>query len=81
MASNQPIEQPRQPHPSGLDNITIGKRQYLATYSRANEARFPTRESFAEYLVKKFNAGTSKTKVIQWAVCKEAHEKEGMHYH
>ena len=80
MATNQQPFQSHQ-HESGLDNHRIGRRQYLATYSQADESRFPTRQSFGDYIVEKFNAGTSKVKVTQWVVCKEAHEKEGFHYH
>ena len=73
MASNNPA-------PQGFNKL-IGKRLYLATYSQANETRFPTRKSFGDYIVEKFNAGNGKVKVMHWVVCKESHEGEGFHYH
>ena len=66
--------------PQGFNKL-IGKRLYLATYSQADVVRFPTRKSFGEYIVGKFNAGTGKVKVLHYVVCKEPHEKEGVHYH
>lgn len=79
MMSNQnPNPNPSQ---SGLRNHLVGRRIYLATYSQADECRFPTRKSFAEYLVEKFDAGSTKVKVVQWVCCKEAHKEGGFHYH
>ena len=63
-------------------NPLVPKRQYLVTYSQADENKFPTRESFGEALEKEFNSGASKAKVEYWACCKEPHENStGFHYH
>ena len=75
MASNEKTPE------SGLSNRKIGKRIYLATYAQADEQRFPTRKSFGEYVVEKFNSGSSKVGVLHWVVCKEAHAEQGFHYH
>jgi len=64
----------------GLDR-RVGRRQYLITYSQADPAKFPTRESFGEMVCKEFNVGLSAAKVDYWACCKEAHQESGFHYH
>ncbi len=68
------------PNP-GLSNKKIGKRQYLVTYSNADATKFPTRKSFAEYIVAKFNEGAGEVKVEKWVACKEPHKTKGFHYH
>ena len=62
-------------------NTRIGRRQYLITYSRADEVKFPTRESFGEMIEFEFNAGKSAVKVQHWACCRESHSDGGFHYH
>ena len=64
-----------------LENPRTGRRQYLITYSQADEQRFPTRESFGNMLENEFNTGNSQVKVSHWACCKETHEEHGFHYH
>ena len=56
-------------------------RQYLVTYSKANMAKFPTRETFAEAVVNSFTL-SGKVTVQHWACCLEKHENtSGQHYH
>jgi hypothetical protein len=66
-------------------NRRNNRRMYLVTYSQADTARFPTRESFAEFVVKAFmkpvEEGKCAVKVIQWACCRENHKDGGVHYH
>ena len=57
------------------------RRCYLITYSRANDEKFPTRESFAEAVNESFSEGKSKAKVVHWVCGKEAHSDTGFHYH
>ena len=58
-----------------------GRRQYLVTYSQADLAKFPTRQSFGAMIEEKFNCGTSVVKVSHWACCRETHADGGSHYH
>ena len=44
-------------------NPLVGRRQYLVTYSQADEKVFSTRESFGLMLEDQFNAGSGKVKV------------------
>ena len=44
-------------------NPRVGRRQYLVSYSQADESKFFTRESFGKMLETEFNAGTSVVKV------------------
>ena len=60
------------------DSRTV-RQVYLITYSQANQARFPTRESFLEAVLFSFN-GTP-AKVVQWCCCLERHAVTGIHYH
>ena len=53
---------------------------YLITYSQADSERFPTRESFAQAIVRSFNS-TNTNIVEHWVCCKEAHHTTGFHYH
>lgn len=62
-------------------NKLNGRRQYLVTYSQADEKIFPTRESFGKMLETEFNFGPSAVKVFHWACCKENHSENGVHYH
>ena len=68
---------------SGLSNPRNGRRLYLAQgiLLQADATRFPTRDSFAEYVVHHFNRGSSQVKVTQWVCCKEDHKAGGFHYH
>lgn len=66
---------------SGLSNHRSGRRLYLATLSQADATRFPTRQSFAEYIIKHFHRGTSQVRIIQWVCSKEQHKEGGFHYH
>ena len=61
-----------------IDSRTV-RQVYLITYSQANQARFPTRESFVEAVLFSFN-GTP-AKVVQWCCCLERHAVTGIHYH
>jgi len=60
---------------------TVGKRQYLITYSQADLELFATCESFGTAVAEEFNAGLGKVKVDFWACCKEQHKDGGFHYH
>ena len=62
-------------------NPRSGRRQYLVTYSQADEENFPTRESFAKVVEEEFNRGDSAVKVSHWACCREPHQEGGFHYH
>ena len=62
-------------------NPCVGRRQYLVTYSQADESKFSTRESFGKMLEAEFNAGTSVVKVDYWACSREEHQNDGFHYH
>ncbi len=66
---------------STLSDKRSGRKQYLITYSKADAAKFPTRESFAQMLEDSFNFGKSVVKVDHWACCREPHEHGGFHYH
>ena len=61
-----------------IDSRTV-RQVYLITYSRADQARFPTRESFVQAVLFSFN-GTP-AKVVQWCCCLERHAVTGIHYH
>ena len=65
-----------------LQDPRLGRRQYLVTYSQADEKKFPTRQSFGNMIQQEFNGSDGKcTKVLHWACCKEEHEHHGFHYH
>ena len=48
-------------------NLRVDCRQYLVTYSQADESKFSTQESFEEMLYADFNAGISVVTVDYWA--------------
>ena len=62
-------------------NLRCGRRQYLITYSQADEQRSSTRGSFANVVVEESNRGNSAVKVSHWACCQELHQEGGFHYH
>ena len=62
-------------------NPCVGRRQYLATYSQADESKFSTPESLGEMLEAEFNAGTSVIKVDYWACSREEHQNDDFHYY
>ena len=62
-------------------NLRCGRRQYLITYSQADEQRSSTRGSFANVVVEESNRGNSAVKVSHWACCRELHQEGGFHYH
>ena len=66
---------------NALTNERSGRRTYLVTYSQADLATFPTRDSFGCMIEEYFNSGNGKAKVTHWACCLEEHENEGLHYH
>lgn len=53
---------------------------YIATYSKADVTKIPTRESFATAVVESF-PDTEKTKIVQWSCCLESHVDGSPHYH
>lgn len=55
------------------------RKVYLITYSQANTLKFPTRNSFAEAVLKAFHGGSAK--VLHWCCSQESHKKSGIHYH
>ena len=61
-------------------NARAVRQVYLITYSQADSERFPTRESFAQAIVRSFNS-TNTNIVEHWVCCKEAHHTTGFHYH
>ena len=52
---------------------------YLVTYSQADMTKFPTRETFANEVVKYFQS--TKVNVLHWVCCIEEHESNGQHFH
>ena len=52
---------------------------YLVTYSRADMTKCPTRESFANEVVKYFQS--TKVNVLHWVCCIEEHESNGQRFH
>ena len=69
---------------SNLNDRVAGvvRQVYLITYSKADLQKFPTRESFAQAVVKSFEA--TNTKIEHWVCSKEAHQVlqvNGFHYH
>ena len=63
---------------SNLNDRAV-RQVYLTTYSKADPQKFPTRESFAQAVVKSFEA--INTKIELWVRSKEAHQVNGIHYH
>ena len=61
----------------------MGRREvrqvYLITYSQADTAKFPDRESFACAVVGSFRAPSAS--VLHWCCSQESHKKSGVHYH
>ena len=58
-----------------------GKRQYLVTYSKADETKIPGgRQEFGELVAKAFNSGKSKVKVSHWACSRELHADGSPHF-
>ena len=57
------------------------RKVYLIKYSQANLKRFPSRESFANCVVKAFLYQESCVKVVHWVCSMEPHEDGGKHYH
>ena len=49
------------------------KRQYLVTYSKADQVKLPTQKSFCDARISCFNA-TGKVVAEYWACCLEEHE-------
>ena len=64
-----------------VDSSSPCRRTYLITYSQIDVKKFPTRESFADVIVKVFNQTTAKSKITTYAVCMEPHKDGGDHYH
>ena len=44
--------------------LKCGRRQYLISYSQAEEQRFPTRECFANVVMEEFNMGDLHSKSL-----------------
>ena len=63
---------------SNLNDRAV-RQVYLIAYSKADLQKFPTRESFAQAVVKSFEA--TNTKIEHWVCSKEAHQVNGFHYH
>ena len=57
------------------------RKVYMITYSQANLEKCPDRKTFAEFVLKAFDFENSTVKPLHWAVCKEAHQNGGSHYH
>ena len=47
---------------------------YLMTYSRADMAKFPSRETFSSAVIEAWNS--CGIRVVQWVVCIEAHSND-----
>ena len=54
---------------SNLNDRAV-RQVYLITYSKADLQKFPTRESFAQAMVKSFEA--TNTKIQHWVCCKRS---------
>ena len=63
---------------SNLNDRAVG-HVYLITYSEADPQKFPSRESFAQAVVKSFEA--INTKIELWVCSKEAHQVNRFHYY
>ena len=65
----------------------LGSRQfrsiYLITYSRANEAIVPNRESFVQLVLDSFDNADQLTRceILQWVCSQERRRDGGIHYH
>ena len=55
------------------------RQVYLITYSRADDTRFPTRETFSNAVLEAF--GQTPAQVLQWVCAQEKHADGGLHYH
>ena len=62
-------------------NPRVGRRQYLVTYSQADESKFSTREIFGKMSETELNASTSVVRVDYWACSREEHQNHGSYYH
>ena len=62
-------------------NPRVCRRQYLVTYSQADESKFSTRICFGKMLEAELNAGTSVVKVNYWACYREEYQNDGFHDH
>ena len=60
-------------------NARAVHKVYLIMYSQADEARFPTRQSFVDAVVHSFY--DTPAKIIQWCCSMERHLNSGIHYH
>ena len=54
------------------------RKVYLITYSQADKSKIPTRNSFAEAVLKAFYG--SSAKALHWCCSPESHKKSGVHY-
>ncbi len=59
----------------------VVRKVYLITYSRADENLCESREIFANKVLQAFRFDQGAVRPLHWAVCREAHEGGGFHYH
>ena len=59
----------------------VVRKVYLITYSRADENVCASRDAFANLVIDAFAFDRGAVRLLHWAVCQEAHEGGGLHYH
>ena len=59
----------------------VVRKVYLITYSRADANICGTRDAFANLVIAAFRFDRGAIRLLHWAVCKEAHEGGGFHFH
>ena len=57
------------------------RQTYLITYSRADRNLCNTRQMFGNLVLDAFEFNQGRVRPKHWAVCQEAHEGVGFHYH
>ena len=57
------------------------RQTYLITYSRADRNLCNTRQMFGNLVLDAFEFNQGRVRPKHWAVCQEAHEGGGFHYH
>ena len=62
-------------------NPCVGRRQYLVTYSQADESKFFIQKSCGKMLEAEFNASISVVKMDYWACSREEYHNNEFHYH
>ena len=68
---------------SDSEDCELGRREIrkvcFITYSEADKSKIPTRNSYAEAVLKAFDGGSAI--VLHWCCSQESHKKSGVHFH